>query len=378
MLELPDDRERMHQEVDLRLRRGFLAMSADGAGSAEAATDFARCLEAAMVDAQGDEMFSTLISLWAYHLARAELDRGDQVLDTLRRALTGTTRVLPRGQPGRLRDDRLVPRPVLNPRSSILEEAMAELLVAEPGNDVDAVWFVPNDPVASMHTHLALARFTAGDTKGAEAQLRLTAECTAALPFPQGAWSQAYASWLTGWMLVEQGSFGEAIEASDALVGLATNHGFDSWSMIGMTHRTAAQAASAVHAVDAENASVHAGSLLTFIALWQAVELRIITPFYLTTAAAALAVAGDAEAARDRLLEAIAVGESTGMRFYESEARRRLALLAPDEAANNTAGLVPKMGRARPLAEKSLGTPDAGAVSFAMIVRAVHGVLSEH
>ena len=32
VLELPDDRSRMHQEVDLRLRRGFLAMSAEGAG----------------------------------------------------------------------------------------------------------------------------------------------------------------------------------------------------------------------------------------------------------------------------------------------------------------------------------------------------------
>ena len=55
-----------------------------------------------------------------------------------------------------------------------------------------------------------------------------------------------------------------------------------------------------------------------------------------------------------------------------------VAAEAAEAAANNTAGLVPKMGRARPLAEKSLGTPDAGAVSFAMIVRAVHGVLSEH
>jgi dihydroxyacetone kinase len=36
-----------------------------------------------------------------------------------------------------------------------------------------------------------------------------------------------------------------------------------------------------------------------------------------------------------------------------------------------TAQLLPRMGRARPLAEKSLGTPDAGAVSLALIVRAV-------
>ncbi|MFD6278857.1 dihydroxyacetone kinase family protein [Streptomyces sp. NPDC060209] len=43
-------------------------------------------------------------------------------------------------------------------------------------------------------------------------------------------------------------------------------------------------------------------------------------------------------------------------------------------AAEATAGLLPRMGRARPHAEKSLGTPDAGAHSLALIVRAVHGV----
>jgi dihydroxyacetone kinase len=55
-----------------------------------------------------------------------------------------------------------------------------------------------------------------------------------------------------------------------------------------------------------------------------------------------------------------------------------VAAEATEAAADNTAGLVPKMGRARPLAEKSVGTPDAGAVSFAMIVRAVQGVLAGH
>ncbi|MFB7711773.1 dihydroxyacetone kinase family protein [Streptomyces sp. NPDC056105] len=47
-----------------------------------------------------------------------------------------------------------------------------------------------------------------------------------------------------------------------------------------------------------------------------------------------------------------------------------------EQAARATAGLVPRMGRARPHAEKSLGTPDAGAHSLALIVRAVHGALA--
>ncbi|MGK3115455.1 dihydroxyacetone kinase family protein [Candidatus Pantoea formicae] len=48
-----------------------------------------------------------------------------------------------------------------------------------------------------------------------------------------------------------------------------------------------------------------------------------------------------------------------------------------DKAAQDTAHLVPKMGRARPLAEKSVGTPDAGAISLAMIVNRVGDLLKE-
>lgn len=41
------------------------------------------------------------------------------------------------------------------------------------------------------------------------------------------------------------------------------------------------------------------------------------------------------------------------------------------ENAEQTAQMVPKVGRARPLAERSLGTPDPGATSLAMIIQAL-------
>jgi dihydroxyacetone kinase len=46
-------------------------------------------------------------------------------------------------------------------------------------------------------------------------------------------------------------------------------------------------------------------------------------------------------------------------------------------AADATAALVPKIGRARPLAERSVGTPDPGAISLGLIVTAIGDVLSE-
>jgi dihydroxyacetone kinase len=49
----------------------------------------------------------------------------------------------------------------------------------------------------------------------------------------------------------------------------------------------------------------------------------------------------------------------------------RAAADVATEAARATADLRPKVGRARPLAERSLGTPDAGATSLAMCARTV-------
>ncbi len=53
------------------------------------------------------------------------------------------------------------------------------------------------------------------------------------------------------------------------------------------------------------------------------------------------------------------------------------ATAVADDAARATAQLTPKIGRARPHTEKSLGTPDPGAISMALILRAVHRVLLE-
>jgi dihydroxyacetone kinase len=42
-----------------------------------------------------------------------------------------------------------------------------------------------------------------------------------------------------------------------------------------------------------------------------------------------------------------------------------------DDAAGKTADMTAKVGRARPLGDRSLGTPDPGAVSMALCLAAV-------
>ena len=56
----------------------------------------------------------------------------------------------------------------------------------------------------------------------------------------------------------------------------------------------------------------------------------------------------------------------------ELELAWKSASTVANQAAVETAQMTPKIGRARPLAEKSVGTPDAGAVSFARIVTSLN------
>jgi dihydroxyacetone kinase len=73
--------------------------------------------------------------------------------------------------------------------------------------------------------------------------------------------------------------------------------------------------------------------------------------------------------------DVLAEGVRTGQDLAEAWGS---AAEAASTAAEQTANLLPRMGRARPHAERSLGTPDAGAVSLALIVRTVHDVLAQH
>jgi hypothetical protein len=352
IVQLPHGPDRAAREASLRLQRGFLAMSAEGAGSAEAARDYARCLELAMTNAQGDEMFSSLISLWAYHLSRAELDRSRDVLETLRSTLDGpraTFRPANRAGYGMIswfEGDFVTAR-------EILESAAEE--VDRAGIDEKAVelWFVPNDPIVAIHTHLALARFMVGDTAGADTEMARGVTLASGLDFPQGPWSMAYGAWLRAWMLTERGEHERASEAVVELMDLSVRHGFDSWTMIGMTQQAAIDATRAVsEGCDAEVAAAHAVALAGLIGMWQAVELFLFLPYYLTVLAAALAGAGDGGSASQRLQEARALAEGTNMRFYAAETARRAAHLETDRGAR-----VDQLRRALELARSTGARP---------------------
>jgi D-erythrulose 4-kinase len=72
----------------------------------------------------------------------------------------------------------------------------------------------------------------------------------------------------------------------------------------------------------------------------------------------------------DTLVDQVGAGASISDAWPSAAAACR-------DAAEATASLVPKIGRARPLAERSVGTPDPGAISLALIVTAIGDLLGE-
>jgi tetratricopeptide (TPR) repeat protein len=327
--QLPADSARDHLDIELRLRRGFIAMSSEGAASPQASADFDRCLELAGPEPQSDDMFSTLISVWAYYLSRGELARTRQVSETLR---AGLDRGRDYFRPQNLAGFGMLDWFAGDFRSALdtLTAATDQLAAMGREDEVEAVWFVPNDPTTAMHAHLGLARFMAGDASGADASVAQARAAAAECDFPQAPWSDCYATWLGSWMWLEAGRLEIARRAMADLDATSARHGFDTWELISATHSATLDAVVSMDAGAADVAD-RADALEAYLELWQGLGLRVFLPYYLTVAGRARAASGQVEEARRRYQESLQLAEETGMRFYDAETARCLALLAGDQ-----------------------------------------------
>lgn len=321
---------RDRREVRLRLRRGFLASAAEGTASSQAAADFERCLALAGTDLREADLVATLTALWAYYLPRGDLRRTTQVSDSIRRQiptdrrwfrrLNNTAYGMVAWYSGNFADAR-----------KLLEEGISgvETLTRPDGG---SVWFVPNEPVASMHTHLALARFVQGDFRGAEDQLAEAASRAGALSFPQGPFSHAYERCYEIWVRIESGQLDRAAEIAGQLKADAKRHGFDFWVLMAGAQEIAVSGLAALSAGKPDPAQ-----LQTYIAMmtitvqsWRAAEAKLFVSFYDAVLARLLAAAGIPAEARERLDIALQLGDETGVNFYRAELLRLRAHTATD------------------------------------------------
>jgi tetratricopeptide (TPR) repeat protein len=307
------DRDR--REMAGRLERGFLTMAAEGHYSRAAAADFERCLQLGGTDLRDDELVATLLALTGYYIVRGDLRRAVEVFESLRAGVEqGRQWLHPAieagfGMVAWLRGD-------FDAARSQLEEGTAGQIAADQ-HQIDALWFQPNDPIATAHINLALTRLVRGDLTGAEAELAHTARRAEQLGFPQGPYSLAYARFAEILVRIEAGELDRATVLAADLTDQAERHGFDTWRFYGVTLQAAVNALTALGANDLDPTALSA-----HIATWRTAGRNIYRSFYDGVLGRLLIAAGEPEQARARLDTALALAQDTGMCFYHAELLR--------------------------------------------------------
>ncbi|SHW19235.1 adenylate/guanylate cyclase family protein [Mycobacteroides abscessus subsp. abscessus] len=318
---LPEGNARERQEAGIRLRRGFLMSAIAGPTSAEAAADFERCLElggsSLTVESQ-----ATLQALVGYFLSRGDMRRSALLLET--------GRVLSAEAPAWMREANTAGFATMSWYRGDFITARTELEnLTAAHNEVDSThietaWFIPHEPVASLHTLLAMARFVQGDLPGMQAALDATEARCAMLGFPHGPFSLAYARSIEMWMRYESGQPVLSAQCVDSLAGLARRHGFDSWQLLAGAERALIDGVVVRTDPQADPKSVDAQiiNLDNWIQAQAALEIKPFLCVYSATAAGLLMKAGRMPEARERLDAALGLTDQLEARFYDAELLR--------------------------------------------------------
>ena len=340
--------ERDQLEVKLRLERGYLASSVESLSSPDATVDYGRCMEIVLETPNTPNMTSTLNAMWAYYTARSDLARARQAADIVQ-AISGEStgsawqavNVAGYGMLDWWEGD-------FGGALRKLEQAVG-LLGARGGleEEVIAAWYVPMHPTVAIHVHLAIARFMAGDTVGADKEGRIAMSMCKDIPFPQGQWSGAYTQWMLSWMYMERGDFPKSFALLAEAATIGEQHGFDAWSLIAATQHAATTAALHANESDAAGSVTGQAMLSSLIDAWRAVEYRNFLTIYITMLGRLGAKGADAARARTAFEESLELAESTGMRFYDAETLRCRAHLV-----EQTDEVVRRLGEALELARR--------------------------
>jgi class 3 adenylate cyclase len=313
-------------EVDLRLRRGFLAVSLEGNSSVSTAADYERCLELSLATNHAGALLSTLGCLGSYFAARAEFDRSRELLGGLVRVegpLHDFAEFFARA--GHALCDIYCGE--MSRGLELAEQALVMLEAFDSPADYAPWWFTPLDPSVITHTMVAIGHFSAGHVAASERRLEIGREAAARLPFPNGAFSLAGHLSLEVWLAAELGDDQLVGSAMRRIVDLSTRHGFDQWAIVAATAGQVWEGLKAARAGDGPAASQAAHALGGHLMMWKLVDQWVFLTYYLTMQGVLHAAGGEADLARAALEEAMELSARTGMAFYEVETRRHLAAL---------------------------------------------------
>ncbi len=325
---LPRSDQRRLLEVTLRLQRAFLSVTMAGNADPQALADYDACERLVHEHAAGPELVDTLVSLWGYHTARGAMVRADELLDEIRATGVCDDPVYDaqnRGAKGLvalLRGDYTSASACFAATDAVRPDGIID--EAQPSR-----WQFPNDPIAVEGAFRGVLAWQLGDDDGCRRHLRNARHRAELLPFPHGAFSLCYVLHYGVWMDIEQGDFDQARRSVDELIGLATRHGFDFWSvsatMLNSTLNASVELARPTPDVNVLRTEADQQSALRSVITM--IDSQAFLPFGLTRQAPLAALLDGHESALALLDRAEVIASQTGSRFYLAETWRTRALI---------------------------------------------------
>ena len=307
----PDGLERDRTELAVRELRSFSAVSVRGYAATETAEDYPRCrqlIEESVTDA---EVLPYLIRQWTYYSARGDFVQAEAINEAVTRRTEAAGVYFPGTSFG---------KGVVDFFQGDFAEAVVQLTDAVENGwtadlQVPPEWTLPNDPRAAGFAHLAPSYVVLGDRAAAEQAAAEGLARAESLPYPVGPFSGQYVDSLLATARTLDGDPAGALEIGQRLLSVGERHGFAIWSLCGQMHCLYSGIRLGDHSLVPAFAQT--------VEIWhQVMAIDSWTPHWFADAGFAYLLSGDATTAIGYFDRSLAIGKSTGARFYQSEALR--------------------------------------------------------
>ena len=182
-----------------------------------------------------------------------------------------------------------------------LLRALADRSAADP-QELEAAWWIADDPIAVAHVFSALTHAVCGDLDRANAELADSVRRCDDLGFPRNAYNRAHTYFMEIWVRLESGQISEAATLAAELRRLSEQSGLDLWRAVGGTeHATVKGLAALTASADAATLIAKAEKIAAWVDGSRLMHLNVYLTFHDAVIGRLLIAAGQPEKARERL-----------------------------------------------------------------------------